>query len=80
MGLFKLCHQNFENDNNKDDMIQCFNNKNPIFRKIFLLAGQIIALLNDDPIENHPFKVTPSGKNETNLEAYVLREKDFGCQ
>ena len=79
MGLFKLCHQNFENDNNKGDMIQCFNNKNPTFREIFLLAGQIIALLNDDPIENHLFKVTASGKNETNLEAYVLREKDFGC-
>ena len=54
--------------------MQCFIHKNPIFRKKFLLAGQIIALVNDDFIDYHLFKVTPSGMNETNLEAYVTRK------
>ena len=43
---------------------KCFIHKNPIFWKKFLLAGQIIALVNDDFIDYHLFKVTPSGMNE----------------
>ena len=39
MILFKLYSLNFKNHNNKGDLIQHFNNKNPRFRKVFLLVG-----------------------------------------
>ena len=54
--------------------MQCFIHENPTFRKTFFLAGQIIALVNGDLIDNHLLKLTASGMNETNREAYMPRK------
>ena len=54
--------------------MQCFIHENPTFRKTFFLSGQIIALVNGDLIDNHLLKLTASGMNETNREAYMPRK------
>ena len=58
-------------------MIPYLNNKIPRFRKTFLLAGQVIVLVNGDSINNDLFKVSTLDKNETNSELYVLKKIDF---